>query len=186
MTDHLNMHTPVRTDVPIRMHPDSLSGLGKALNQPDTLGANVYSAAREALKICHDSYGLLNDAQTAIRAAVPLNASQRKRAPQDGQEVRLVEGAQTLVVADDELVAAAKQAWSRIGPAIDRRMRELVGLHEVLEKRITSAVDEPKRMTPEGLALAHEVRSHVKSLSGKAQEQHRPPAARQYQALWRS
>ena len=32
----------------------------------------------------------------------------------------------------------------------------------------STAIDEPNRMTPEGLALAQEVRSHVNSLSGKA------------------
>src|SRR5436190_5894877 len=112
MTGQLYMHTPVRTDVPISMHPDALSGLGKALNHPCTLGTNVYSAAREALKICHDSYGLLNDAQREVPETVPL----RKRALQNGEDVRLVNGAP-----DDELVTAGKQAWERIAPAVDRR-----------------------------------------------------------------
>ncbi|MGY3693371.1 hypothetical protein ACVIGA_003451 [Bradyrhizobium sp. USDA 3240] len=165
MTDQLEQHTPIRTDVPISMHPDTLSGVGKVLNQPDTIGVHAYSAAREALKICHDSFGLLNDAEKATGESRPLSAAQRKEALRSGQDVRMVNGVPTLVVATDELVEAAQQAWARIGPSIDRRMKELKGLHQTLESRVAAAIDNPSRKTSEGLALAAEVRAHVKSMS---------------------
>lgn len=164
MTDQLDPHTPIRTDVPIDMHPDTLVNVGKVLNQPDTIGTHAYSAAREALKICHDSYGLLNDAEKATGEARSLNAAQRKQALSSGQDVRMVNGAPTLVVASEELIGAAREAWARIGPSIDRRMKELKGLHETLGKRVAEAIDNPARKTQEGLALAAEVRAHVKNM----------------------
>jgi len=134
----------IRHDVPMRMHPDSLLHHIDTLNKDDTIGIFALSAAREALRICHEAYGRINDTEAASRKNPPSNASRQA------------------------FVDAAEKALTRINPQVDRRVRELSGIQETLSKLVSVAIDEPTRSTPEGLALAQEVRSHVKSLSDKA------------------
>jgi hypothetical protein len=155
----MSAQTPIRTDVPITIHPDSLAGLGRTLDKENTLGVNAYSAAREALKLCYDSYALLNDAEKALKDAQPINNKNRS-----SKDLRMVDGTPTLVPNSKEFVASAEQAWARIAPAIDRRVKELTGIQTVLWKRVAEALDDPHRKTPEGLSLAAEVRAHVKAL----------------------
>jgi hypothetical protein len=153
----------VRTDIPIRMHPDSLLGIAKPLDEENTIGQSVLSAAREALKICHEAYGRMNDAEAALRKASPSNACR----PAGDDDVRLLKGTPAVGVDHETFVNAAEQAYSRIAPQVERRVRELEGIKETLSELVASALDDPARKTPEGLTLAAEVRSHIKGLSDK-------------------
>jgi hypothetical protein len=158
----------VRHDVPIRMHPDSLLNHIDTLNKDDTIGIFALSAAREALRICHVAYGRINDAEAVLRKYPPSKACRPSGKPSDGDNVHLVNSAPTVQVEQEAFIDAAEKALTRIAPQVDRRVRELSGIQEILSKRVSNAIDEPARMTPEGLALAQEVRSHVRSLSRKA------------------
>ena len=158
----------LRTDVPISMHPDSLMNHIDTLNKDDTIGIFALSAAREALRICYKSYGRINDAEAASRKDPLSKASRRGGKLSDADNVHLVNTAPTVQAEHEAFVDAAEKALTRINPQVDRRVRELSGIQETLSKRVSVAIDEPTRSTPEGLALAQEVRSHVKSLSDKA------------------
>ena len=50
------------------------------------------------------------------------------------------------------------------GGQAHRRIKELEGYHDALGKRVAEALDTPARRTPKGLALANEVRAHIKAL----------------------
>jgi hypothetical protein len=140
----LNAQTPIRTDVPIDIHPDSLAGLGKVLNQPDTIGVHIYSAGREALKVIYDCLALLNDAEKELQQT--LTPAQRRDAIM-------------VIVYDSGFIEAAHDAFKKIGPSVDRRVKELDGQRQVFEERVARALDEPSRKSTEGLALAAEVRA---------------------------
>ncbi|ALC13686.1 hypothetical protein [Sphingopyxis sp. 113P3] len=160
---------PVRGDVPMSLHPDSLLGIGAALNQPDTLGVTVLSAAREGLRLCYDLFGRMNDAERDLQAiAAPARRRQhpveRGGRTEISGDVRMVKGKPTRVVDATEFIAAAEQAFARVSPAIDRRVKELNGYRQTLETRVATALDHPTRKTAEGLALAAEVRAHIKAM----------------------
>jgi hypothetical protein len=156
----------VRSDVPIRMHPDSLLGIAKPLDDDSTIGKSALAAAREALKICHEAYARMNDAEAALRKASPSN-TRRRDGKLSGDDIRLVNAVPTVDIDHEAFVTAAEQAFTRISPQVTRRVKELQGIEQILSKRVAEALDEPKRKTPEGLPLAAEVRSHIKGLSDK-------------------
>ena len=160
---------PVRADVPMTLHPDSLLGIGRALNQPDTLGMSAFSAAREGLRLCYDLFGKMNDAELHLQAIAEPARRRQHPAERGGRtevsgNVRMVNGKPTRVVDAEEFITAAERAFARVGPAIDRRVKELDGYRDTLATRVATALDHPTRKTPEGLALAAEVRAHIKGL----------------------
>jgi hypothetical protein len=157
----------VRHDVPIQMHPDSLMNHIDTLNKDDTIGILALSAAREALRICHEAYGRINDAKAALRKNPPATV-RRGGEVSDTDSLHLVNTKPTVQAEHEAFAYAAERALSRIAPQVDRRVRELTGIQETLNKRVLTAIDEPNRSTPEGLVLAQEVRSHVRSLPRKA------------------
>jgi hypothetical protein len=142
--------TPIRTDVPPMMHPGSLGNLEPVLNQQNTLGAEVFNVASDALKVCYEAFGQLQDAEKALKAAKPVQ--------------RLIDGRPMQVVVSDEYADAAQKAWDRLAPAIDRKVKQLQGTSTVLATRVDAALDHAPRKTPEGIALAAEVRAFCKSL----------------------
>ena len=60
--------TPLRSDVPLDLHPDSLLGVREVLDIPDTLGRRALSAAREALVVAHRNYAQFNDIEASLFA----------------------------------------------------------------------------------------------------------------------
>lgn len=161
--------TPVRGDVPIDMHPDSVIGHARVLDQENTVGVSVLSAAREALTTAYDAYAKLNEAEQAIRA---LETKPYRRQTADGRSqargnLRMVNGTPTQVAASDELIDAASKAFERVSVAIDRRVIELNRGEKALRTRVDAAIEDPARKTPEGLSVASEVRAHMKGLTNK-------------------
>lgn len=160
---------PIRADVPIDYHPDSLLGVAKALNEPGSLGMSALAAAREALRVCYEGMGKLRDAERDLNAMAEP-ALRRQHAIRDGghtevtSNVRMIRGAPTRFQDATEFVAAADKAFARISPVVDRRMRELRGYRDQLSARVAAAIDHPARRTAEGLALASEVRAHMRGL----------------------
>lgn len=161
--------TPIRPDVPLGVHPDSLLGIGEPLDVEGTLGTNVLAAARESLRLCYDLFGRMNDAERDLQAIAEPARRRQHPAERGGRtdftdNVRMKNGKPTRVVDAEEFIAAAEQAYNRVAPAIDRRLKELDGYRATLEQRVAAALDHPARKTPEGLALAAEVRAHIKSV----------------------
>lgn len=148
----LELTIPVRADVPLDLHPDALRVLQKVLDQPKTIGMSAYAAAREALKLCYEGFARLEDAEHAVREVAPRHTRQTKY----GKRTELVMDYKSLAVAAEKSLAATT-------PAVDRRMAELVGYRDQLEKRVTASLDNPRRTTPEGLGAAAEIRSHIKN-----------------------
>lgn len=64
-------------------------------------------------------------------------------------DVRMVNGKPTRFVDAEEFIAAAEKAFARVGPAIDRRVKELNGYRDTLAQRVETALDHPSRKTPE-------------------------------------
>ncbi|MCC6920495.1 MAG: hypothetical protein IT548_14960 [Alphaproteobacteria bacterium] len=146
--------TPVRADVPISLHPEMLSPFQDVLDKKDTVGVSAFAAGREALRLCHEAYARINDAEAEVRKTSPKVTR------------RSATGANHTSIAMnyEELADAASRALARLSPSIDRRVEELKRHFDTLTKAVETALDDPKRKTPEGLALASEVRAHLKSL----------------------
>ncbi|API58924.1 hypothetical protein BSL82_06020 [Tardibacter chloracetimidivorans] len=165
----LDESTPIRPDVPISLHPDSLLGIGETLDAEGTLGTSVLAAAREALRSGYDLFGRMNEAERDLQAMADPARRRQHAAERGGRtdysdNVRMKNGKPTRVVDAEDFITAAEQAFARVSPAIDRRMKELNGYRDVLATRVATALDHPARKTPEGLALAAEVRAHVKAM----------------------
>jgi hypothetical protein len=157
---------PIRADIPLDHHPDSLLGIGRALSEPGSLGVSALAAAREAMRIGYEAMGRLNDAERDMNAmGDPVIRRQHPGGRVEyGDNVRMIRGRPTRVQDATEFIDAAERAFARTAPAIDRRMRELRGYRDTLAARVASAIDNPARKTAEGLALASEVRSHMKGM----------------------
>lgn len=160
---------PIRTDVPLTLHPDSLLGIGRALSQPDTLGMSALSAAREGLRLCYDLFEKMNDAELHLQAIADPARRRQHPAERGGRtdfsgNVRMKNGKPTRVVDAEEFITAAERAFARVAPAVDRRLKELDGYRDTLATRVATSLDHPARKTPEGLALATEVRAHIKAM----------------------
>ncbi|MCK1684662.1 hypothetical protein [Bradyrhizobium sp. 145] len=121
------------------------------LNQQNTPGAQVWSVSRDALELCYRGYALLNDTESALKEANP--------------QTRLVNGRPTIVVENTkEFAAATEAAWKRMAPLIDGKVKQLRGCMTLLAERVATALEDPKRKSPEGLSHASEVRAYVKAL----------------------
>lgn len=169
MTRLLDDSTPIRADVPITLHPDSLLGIGQPLEVEGTLGNNALAAAREGLRLCYDLFGRMNDAERDLQAIADPARRRQHPAERGGRteysdNVRMKNGRPTRVVDAEEFIVAAEKAFARVSPAIDRRLKELNGYRDTLETRVATALDHPARKSAEGLALAAEVRAHIKGL----------------------
>ncbi|OCC24871.1 hypothetical protein MB02_05275 [Croceicoccus estronivorus] len=165
----LDESTPVRADVPISLHPDSLLGIGEPLATEGTLGTNVLAAAREALRSGYDLFGRMNDAERDLQAIADPARRRQHPAERGGRselsgDIRMVKGKPTRVVDAEEFITSAEKAFDRVAPTIDRRVTELNGYRDTLATRVATALDHPTRKTPEGLALAAEVRAHIKAV----------------------
>lgn len=165
----LDESTPIRADVPISLHPDSLLGIGEPLAAEGTLGTNVLAAAREALRSGYDLFGRMNDAERDLQAIAEPARRRQHPVERGGRtelsgDIRMVKGKPTRVVDAEEFITAAEKAFDRVAPTIDRRVAELNGYRDTLATRVATALDNPTRKTPEGLALAAEVRAHIKGM----------------------
>src|ERR1700756_5708461 len=148
------MNDKVDTSVPMHLHPQVLANLAEHLDVKDTVGAQAIAVARGALQAVHDGYAAINAAEAAVRKA-------------SGQ-IRMVNGRQQSVGASEDLGKAAQARFNAIAPTIDSSVRQLKGIEQVLEKRVNEAISAPHANTPTGIALATEVRNHIKAMEPSA------------------
>lgn len=142
---------PIRPDVPIALHPGSLGNIAPVLDKEGSPGARALALAQSALTIAYTSYAKVEDAVSSL----PL-----------GNEVRMVNGRPTQLSAGaiDELVSATDGASKRVLAAVQKNYEELEKISQTLGQQVAAAVDDPARKTPEGLAVATEIRAHMKGL----------------------
>jgi hypothetical protein len=140
----MNDNIPIRSDVPISMHPGVLAGEAKVLDTAEpTVGRQALAAGREGLTALYSCYGQIEEAEQAMRRA------SNGRPAEDGR---------------DELAAAAKKAYDRAFLTVERRVAELTKLRDGLGAKVATAIDDPNRKTIEGLSVATSIREHAKSL----------------------
>ena len=61
-------------------------------------------------------------------------------------------------------MAAAHWAFNRAARTVDLRMAEMKAHASILEEKMAEALKDPRGATAEGLAVAHEVRAHLRPL----------------------
>lgn len=151
MTTPTDEGPAIRTDVPISLHPGSLNPLTRTLNQEGTVGARALGIARSAMTAAYAAYANVEDAVQSL----PL-----------GDEVRMVNGRPTKLAigAIDQLVTATEAASGRILASIQKGYEELEKIGAALDERIATALDDPARKPPPGIAVATEIRGYVKGL----------------------
>lgn len=154
-------NVPIRVDVPISIHPDVITPHETILNIPQTVGLSAYAAGREALTSVYITYANIVDAKTALNIAASIGHRKpvRMRLPSDGAI-----GANHAQEA--EMAEAAAKAVERTLNLVGRREKEIEAHTQTLQQRVVTALEDPFRKTPEGLLLAVETRSYVKSLAG--------------------
>lgn len=149
-------NTEIRTDVPASVHPDMVLPLAGALDREGTPGRAAYSAARAALGELRDTYAAIEDAERAVRDAEP---------PAAAPGLRRAAGAR-----EEELAEAATRAFDRTAASVDRRVASMRGARDALAARLSEALADPAAATPQGIAIAQEVRAHFRALG--ADERH--------------
>jgi len=136
--------------VPPDMHPDALQPFAKALDEKDTPGKVAYESARAAMSELYAGCAALEDAVTKTRDArkpgqTPVEL--RRNAPPD-------------------LKRAAQTAFDRAAERFDRSLKDVQAARERLTKAVDAATVDESGSTPVGVAVAAEVRAHVRSLPG--------------------
>ncbi|MDP2374270.1 hypothetical protein [Reyranella sp.] len=144
----------VRADLPPSVHPDVLSPLATALDQPGTAGRSAYNAGRIALEDLRKSYAAIHDAERSLRAAASPNA-----------DIRMgPDGLHQHTGRDEELSGAAERAFNRTAKVVDLRMAEMKAHASILEGNVADALKDPRGTAADGIAIAQEVRGHLRSL----------------------
>jgi hypothetical protein len=144
------MSDKIDTSVPINLHPQSLANFAEHLDVKDTIGAEAIQVARNAMQAVHDGYAAINAAEAMVRRSA-------------GQ-VRVVDGRKEIVAVSEDLGKAAQQRFNAIAPTVDTAVKKLKGIQQVLEKRVNEAISDPQAQTAPGIALASEVRAHIKAM----------------------
>jgi hypothetical protein len=159
------MTPEIRTDVPIHVHPGSLGKEETVLNRKESAtGTQAFNAASAGMTIAYEAFTAINDAEQALVEARPLSGKELKHM-KDRSDVRMVNGVPTVMVISDAFIAATHKAWETTSPRIDDQKKQISGVITVLEQRMLAAVDDPARKTPQGTALAGELRNYIRGLS---------------------
>lgn len=152
-----------RADIPASLHPDVMLPFAAALDREGTIGREAYASGRAALTEMRRAYAAIHDAERAVQASAPPAA--RAQSP-SGDDLRL--GPRGAVVRrtgrEAELAAAAGRAFDRTARVVDQRVKELRAHGDALAGRVAAALADPRAAAPDGVALAQEIRSHIKSL----------------------
>ncbi len=148
---------PIRTDVPLSLHPDVLLPQRDALEVDGSPGRAAYSIAREALGAMYEGYAKLEDAERALHEAAPPPSSANTAMGDNGRVVRQ-HGREV------DLAEAATTSFERVARVVDARLATLRKTREELARRVESALAEPSLASTTGAAIASETRSFLRSL----------------------
>ena len=70
---------PLRTDVPLDMHPGALGHFAKVLDQDGQPGQGAYKTAREALVDAYKAFAKINDAERAVQPPRKMSPASERR-----------------------------------------------------------------------------------------------------------
>ena len=77
---------------------------------------------------------------------------------------RMINGRPQNVANPHDMADAAEKAWKRTAPQIDSAVTRMTKLQTALDTKVQEAVDDKSRLTPHGIAIASQVREHLKGL----------------------
>lgn len=167
----MNDQPSIRGDIPISVHPGALAPNAPTLTgekMAGTPGPSAFAAGSEALGAVYTFLGAVEDAEKAMQAASP-KAIRRQRP--DGRsdylgDLRLTDGRlRSFPDQVEEFKEAVHRSFERVALTVDRRVKELDGYLDTLDKQVTHALTDPNGRSAEGIAVATEIRAHVKGLA---------------------
>ena len=159
-------NTPIRVDVGIDLHPGMFEPHGPTLNKSGTPGQDIYAAGRKAHKAMYESLAQMKDVARVLRAtAQPISADSHMVPQNKNQVVGGADGSMTQPLPRaNEYAAAAEQAFKR-GAAVADAAIKTVDLNGArLGEMLLQTLVLKDEGHPKVLAIAQEVRAHIKSL----------------------
>jgi hypothetical protein len=132
----------------------------------NTPGVNAYRDAREALEAIYQWHVAVEDAEKAFIDTV--GSRQTKLVGRDNAGLFAREARQHIVNLaqnEQELMDTAEAGTKRAFAVSTRAAGTVSRAIESLSKQLDEMTEDPERIKPVGIALATEIRAHVKSLS---------------------
>jgi hypothetical protein len=160
-----NDKTPIRADISLSVHPDSLLNVAKDLNVPGTPGEALYKVARLAIAPLYDAMGQMVDARKAMYSNVPPNAPKvmGRADPKTGEGGHMI----PITGREQELRNAMQAAFDRAARTSDHQYKTLMSMRDNLARSIETKLTYPKGSTSQGIAEAAEIRTMVRTMSRK-------------------
>lgn len=166
LTEHET--TPLRADVPLDMHPDTLAPYTEALEAKDSAGRMALTAAREAMVRAYTVFGSFNDIEAALYQCAPpgkVTTHPDGRTTHEGTRMTRQGPRAVPPAAEVEAyVKAADVAQKGVAAKMDRSLQDVRIARQVLERTVAKALTDPDAATPNGMTIASEIRTHVKSM----------------------
>lgn len=169
----MNDQPQIRGGIPISVHPGVLTPVSDTLTgekASGTPGPSAYAAGTEALGAIYTWLGAVQDADEALQASA--EPAMRRQRPDGRSEylgaLRIADGRlRSYPDRIEEFQDAVHTSWERVALTVDRRTKELDGYLDTLDKQVAHALTDPNAKTAEGIALAGEIRGHIKALPEK-------------------
>jgi hypothetical protein len=163
---HEDGNTPIRADVLLDLHPGILEPHGVVLNKQGTPGQDIYAASRKAQKAFTENLGQMRDVHRVLRSlAQPISTDSGMKQPRGNVVVARVDGSMAQPLPRGaEYAVAAEQAFKRGVAAFDSAMVVVNRNGEQLGSELLKALTVQNEGHPKPLAMAQEVRAHVKAL----------------------
>jgi hypothetical protein len=157
--------TPIRADISLSVHPDSLLNVAKDLNVDGTPGQAIYKVARQAIAPLYEALGQMVDARKAMYSNVPKNAPtvMGRADPETGVGSRPV----PITGREGEVRNAMQAAFDRAARISDHQYKTLMSMRDNLAKSIDAKLVDPKATTPLGISQAAEIRTMIRSMPKK-------------------
>lgn len=156
MSEQSATETPIRTgdgQPAPDYHPDVANRWFADIEHP--LAAKSLAAVKDCLKVSYDVSSAIDDTERALKATAHPDAPVYRGA--NGALVREHGG-------EAELAKAAEKATERALQTIGRRVAEVESHRTVLATAIEQSMRYERGGTPFGIAVAQEIRAHVKAL----------------------
>jgi hypothetical protein len=163
-----NNFPPLRVDVALDHHPSVLNTLHeKALRVPETLGGALLNVALDSQNGVYRCLAAVQDVRKALLAEAGPIVLDSKHRPKSGN-ARMGPNGWEAAIDDEQLRTGIDAAFNKLAPRLETNLKTLTTQRAEIARRVENQITHPDAKTPTGIALAAEVRGHVKALS-KAQ-----------------
>jgi hypothetical protein len=155
----------IRADVPLDWHGDAVRMMhGVALNVPSTLGSSLLNTAADALDALYTTFGSVQDAHKAAIAAAAPGSRVDSKGRAHGNLRLSAAGYTVAPERERELADAMQLAFDRVMPKVERCLNLIRQQRATIANNVAKALDDRDARTAAGIALAQEVRAHMKEL----------------------